>query len=279
MTSITSRCAVFVGARRVDRVPPGDRGLAYGDGLFETMRAHRGDMPWWDAHWKRFVSGASRLRIVVPDEAVVRDEARRLLGGCDAVLKLVLTRGAAGRGYATAPSMAPTWLLSVHELPPAPREGGLHLRWCETRLARQPLLAGMKHCNRLEQVLARAEWHVPGADAQAFDEGLLLDTDGNVTSAIAANVFVLRGGRWQTPPVDACGVAGVCRAWLLDAAAAVEQPLLPADVDAAEAVILCNAVRGILPVARLAGRSWTPHPAVALLMRQLAAAHPAFAGP
>src|SRR5690606_14167148 len=139
--------------------------------------------------------------------------------------------------------------------------------------------AGMKHCNRLEQVLARAEWHVPGADAQAFDEGLLADTDGNVTSAIAANVFVLRWGRWQTPPVAACGVAGACRAWLLDPAAAGGQPLLPADVDAAEAVMLCNAVRGILPVARLAGRSWTPRPAVALLMRQLAAAHPAFAGP
>lgn len=277
MTSLASRSAVFVGARRLDCLRPDDRGLAYGDGLFETMRAHRGDVPWWGAHWQRLVSGASRLRILVPDEAVVRDEAGRLLDGGDAVLKLVLTRGAGGRGYATAPDIAPTWLLSVHGLPPAPREGGLQLRWCGTRLARQPLLAGMKHCNRLEQVLARAEWPASGAGAHAFDEGLLLDTDGNVASAIAANLFVLRGGRWLTPPVDACGVAGVCRAWLLEAADAVEEVLSPADVDAADAVILSNAVRGILPVARLDGRNWPPHPAVASLSRQLAAAHPGFA--
>ena len=92
---------VFVGDRRVDAVPADDRGLAYGDGLFETMRVHRGDVPWWDAHWARLARGAARLRIPLPDPAQVRGEARALLAaGGAGVLKLLLTRGSVGRGYA-----------------------------------------------------------------------------------------------------------------------------------------------------------------------------------
>lgn len=277
---MTSGYAVFVGERRVEGVPAGDRGLAYGDGLFETMRVHRGDVSWWDAHWARLALGAQRLGLALPREALVRSEAATLLDGGDGVLKLVVTRGAGTRGYAPARDAVPTWILSSHPAPAPPREGGLFVRWCDTRLAHQPRLAGLKHCNRLEQVLARGEWPAPGGPGgDAFDEGLMLDTDGRVAGATAANVFVFRDGGWQTPPVDRCGVAGICRAWLLREAAAAERPLAPGDVETAEAVVLCNAVRGILPVARLGARAWPPHPAVAALSRRLGAAHPAFAGP
>lgn len=275
---MTSRYVVFDGERRVDGVSAGDRGVAYGDGVFETMRAHRGGVPWWDAHWARLALGARRLGLTLPREALVRDEAMQLLDGGDAVLKLLLTRGGGARGYAPPADATPTWILSAHPLPVPPRPDGLVLRWCATRLSHQPLLAGIKHCNRLEQVLARGEWPAagePGGDA--FDEGLLLDVDGDVVGATAANVFVFRDGRWRTPPVDRCGVAGICRGWWLREAGAVEQPLVPGDVETADAVVLCNAVRGILPVARLQGRDWPRHPAVATLLQQLAAAHPGLA--
>ena len=261
---------VFVGDGEVDSVPADDRGLAYGDGVFETMRAHRGEVPWWGAHWARLAEGAARLGLPLPAQARVRDEARRLLDGGDAVLKLLVTRGGGARGYAPPRAPVPTWALSVHALPPPPPGDGLHVRWCTLRLARQPALAGIKHCNRLEQVLARAE-------CDGFDEGLLLDARGDVAGATAANVCVLRDGRWRTPPVDQCGVAGVCRGWLLREAGAVEAQLSREDVEAADAVVLCNAVRGILPVARLQDRAWAPHPAVAALRDALGAAHPAFA--
>lgn len=275
---MTTRYAVFVGERRVDGVPAGDRGVAYGDGVFETMRGHRGGVPWWEAHWARLALGAERLGLALPREALVRDAAARLLDGGDAVLKLVLTRGDRARGYAPVRDATPTWILSTHPLPAPPRAGGLALRWCVTRLSHQPLLAGIKHCNRLEQVLARGEWPAPGEPGgDAFDEGLLLDMDGHVVGATAANLFVLRGDRWTTPPVDRCGVAGVARAWLAGASGAVEGRLSPEDVESADAVVLCNAVRGILPVARLQARAWPRHPAVAMLARRLAAAHPAFA--
>lgn len=277
---MTPPVAVFSGDQRVDGVSPLDRGLAYGDGVFETMRAHRGAVPWWAAHWERLVLGAGRLGLPLPPGALVHDETMRLLDGGDAVLKLVLTRGDGTRGYAPASTTAPTWVLSTHPLPAPVRAGGLVVRWCETRLAHQPLLAGLKHCNRLEQVLARGEWPAPGeAGGDAFDEGLVCDTEDSVVGATAANVLVFGDGGWRTPPVDRCGVAGTCRAWSLREAGVVERRLSRVDIESADAVVLCNAVRGILPVARLGARAWPPHPAVAALSRQLAAAHPAFAGP
>ncbi|ALN57051.1 aminotransferase, class IV [Lysobacter enzymogenes] len=261
----------FRGGVRLPALPPFDRGQAYGDALFETLRAHRGELPWWDAHWARLTLGAQRLGLALPDPERVRAEALELLAGADAVLKLILSRGAGGRGYAPPARAEPVWTLSRHPLPPPPRAGGLRLRWCELRLAEQPALAGLKHCNRLEQVLARAEWDDPD-----IDEGLLRNVAGEAVCATAANVFVLHGRQWTTPPVDRCGVAGVCRQRLIELSAARVAAVAADELQRADAIFLCNAVRGILPVARLGERQWAPHPAVAELRRRLGDAHPAF---
>lgn len=270
----------FEGATRVDALAPGNRGLAYGDGLFETMRAHRGALPWWDAHWARLARGGARLGIALPDEALVRAHAGELFAGGanradggDGVLKLLVVRGGTARGYAPAADALPAWQLARHPLPAPPPVAGLRLHWCETRLATQPALAGLKHCNRLEQVLARAE-----AEAAGCEEGLVRDMDGHVVSATSANLFVLRGARWSTPIIDRCGVAGTCRARLLAMLGADECRLSVADVEGADAIVLCNAVRGILPVASLGSRRWPPAPdAAAGARRALAQSHPGFA--
>jgi len=263
---------IFVGTRRVDAVPADDRGLAYGDGLFETLRVHRGALPWWDAHRERMQRGAIRLGLPLPDDARVRGEAHDLIGDADdAVLKLIVTRGGGGRGYAPPDAPVPTWILSRHDVPAAPRQA-LRLHWCDTRLAAQPALAGLKHCNRLEQVLARRECAAAGAD-----DGLMRDGEGRVVCATSSNLFVLHDGAWHTPPIDACGVAGVCRAHLLPALQAQETMLSQDDVEGADAVFLCNAVRGILGVARVGARAFAPHTAVDDARRALARLHPAFA--
>lgn len=262
---------IFVGSERVEAWPPGNRLANYGDGLFETMRVHRGGVPWWAAHWDRLVRGARHLQLSLPPETLVRETAASLFDdGGDGVLKLLLGRGGVGRGYAPSTSAPPIWMLSRHALPVM--SDGLAVHWCRTRLSIQPALAGLKHCNRLEQVLARGECEDAGAD-----EGLMLDNDGHVVSATAGNVFALLGGRWWTPGVQRCGVAGVCRAHLIALLHAGEATLLPAQMEEADAVFLSNAVRGILRIARLGKRAWSPHPAIAEAERLLAITHPGFA--
>lgn len=264
---------IFIGDRRVEAVPPDDRGLAYGDALFETMRAHRGEVPWWARHWARLQAGAARLQMPLPDHSQVLREAAALLAGRDAVLKLQLTRGRGGRGYAPPPSVEPLWLLSVHPLPE--RVAALDVMWCETRLARQPLLAGIKHGNRLEQVLARAEVVQAGAD-----EGLVRDVAGRVTSGTAGNLFIHDGAGWHTPELDHAGVAGICRAWVIEQTRAAVRRIRVDEVERGAAVFLCNSVRGILPVQRLGARAWPQRPSeVRALQSVLAQAHPGFATP
>lgn len=265
--------ALFRGRERIEGLDAGDRGLAYGDGLFETIRVQDQRAPWWPAHWARLERGARTLGIPAPDRDWLESERDRLLSSAPAraVLKLILSRGVGGRGYAMDAAMEPTLVLGVHEAP-APLPVPLALRWCETRVAIQPALAGLKHLNRLEQVLARAEWRDP-----AIHEGLMLDTGGQVACATAANVFALVDGRWLTPPVSRRGVAGVARAWVLaNEPLATEAELDPAQLESAEALFLCNAVRGILPVGSLGTRRWPPHPALQSLCRRLGRSEPAF---
>ncbi|KFN50432.1 aminodeoxychorismate lyase [Arenimonas composti] len=271
MTALASR--IYSGHAPLAALGPGERALAYGDGLFTTARVHAGRVVWREAHLRRLQEGAARLGFAAPDAGFLDAAIDELLAAApaDAVLKLILGRGAGGRGYAPDPGAEPTLVLALFP-PPPPPPPALALRWCALRLAAQPALAGIKHLNRLEQVLARAEWSAPG-----IHEGLLRDAAGDVICATAANVFARIDGRWRTPPVNACGVAGIARAWVRENADVEIAPLSPAALEAADAVFLCNAVRGILPVGSLAGRRWTAHPALLDLRRTLARAEPAFA--
>ena len=265
--------AAYKGLDRLDAVSIANRGLNYGDGVFETMRVHRGELPLWPRHLARLLEGAARLGIAMPDvdfiEACIADMVSSVEAG---VLKLLLTRGEGGRGYAPPADAVPTWMLSLQPLPAL--QAALDVHPCETRLATQPALAGIKHCNRLEQVLARME-----VDRAGADEGLVCDADGQVVSATAANLLVLRGGRWLTPPLERCGVAGVLRGWLLEAGLVTVEPLSRDAVLAADALALCNAVRGILPVGRLGDRNWPPHPSFDELKARLSMAYPMFSRP
>lgn len=262
---------LFIGETPVDACPPDDRGLAYGDGVFETMRVHAGRVPLWSRHCERLRRGAQRLAMPLPHMRVIEAQIDELIESCEAgVLKLQVTRGSGGRGYAPPDDPTPTWMLALHPLPAMPTQG-LRLHWCETRLAVQPRLAGIKHCNRLEQVLARVECVQAGCD-----EGLMRSSPGDVVCATAANLLLLRDGMWSTPPVESCGVAGVCRGWLLERGLVRVAELTTRQVESADALALCNAVRGILPVASLAECEWAALVAVAELQAHLAETFPMF---
>ncbi len=243
-----------------------ERGLHYGDGLFETMRVRDGDLPLWPLHAERLCEGCERLHLPPPDLERVEGWLARLAAGvADGVVKLIYTRAGGGRGYAPpAPPRGRVFLLlyEAPAMPPGWARDGMRVRFCDTVLARQPHLAGIKHLNRLEQVLARGEWTDP-----AIGEGLVCDTGGCVISATAANLFIVRGPGLATPALEHCGVKGVMRRIIMEHCAQEGIPLqegtlTPADVTAAGGALLCNSVRGAWPVCEVDGR---PLPVPALV--------------
>jgi 4-amino-4-deoxychorismate lyase len=229
-----------------------DRGLHYGDGLFETMAVVDGRVRLLPRHLHRLAHGSARLAIALPDlsalETALQEVAQSMGEG---VLKLIITRGSGGRGYAPPQDAEPTLILLRYpqNLPTLDdAQAGIVLRLCTLRLARQPVLAGIKHLNRLEYVLARAEWHEP-----EIAEGLLLDTQGELIEAVASNVFIVKSGCIFTPCLDQCGVAGVMRAEVLACAerlgvAVGEARLCLDDVLSADEVFLTNSLHTIRPV-------------------------------
>lgn len=248
----------------VDGVPSGhvpatDRGLNYGDGLFETLRLHRG-RPWLlERHLARLRGGCVRLGLPYPGDAVLRADIDRLVKGQadDAVLRLVLTRGDGGRGYAPPVDAQGRRIVSLHALPPVGPEG-LTVGLCTTRLGSNVTLAGLKHLNRLEQVLAAAE-----VAAAGWDEGLMLDEAGLVIEATRHNVVYVRAGRVLTPSLPGAGVAGVMRQLVMETADALgiggeAQPLRYDELHEVDELFLCNAVMGLRPVIRLGTREFAP---------------------
>ena len=239
-------------------VPALDRGLAYGDGLFESIRFVGAAAPLWSRHMQRLVESCERLRMPAVDVPQLWREALEVTRDLpQSVVRITLTRGIGERGYTPPLSPQPTRIVAAFAPPPVGDEiysRGVRLRVCDIRLAEQPLLAGMKHLNRLEQVLARAEWNDP-----AIAEGVLCDTHGRVISATMANLFALVDGVLLTPAVDRCGIAGVARAEVLAACpqARVGVVTLDALLNARE-VFLSSSVRGILPVHSLGDRVYVP---------------------
>ncbi|NMY31250.1 aminodeoxychorismate lyase [Pseudomonas sp. WS 5412] len=253
----------WVDGQPADAVPLKDRGLAYGDGLFETLAVKAGQPVLLDRHLQRLDEGCRRLALVA-DQALIRDELLAYAAALgDGVLKLILTRGDSLRGYginAGAPVRRILQGSPPATYPPTHGSSGVRLFPCATRLSEQPLLAGLKHLNRLEQVLARAEWQ----DAD-HAEGLMLDMSGRVIEGVFSNLFLVDNGQLLTADLSRCGVAGVMRAELLARAEALGLVTTVTDISLAQLqradeVFVCNSVYGIWPVLGCGPMSWSAGP-------------------
>lgn len=228
-------------------VPFDDRGLAYGDGLFETVLVRDGMPLLWSQHKARFRRGCTVLGIVCPSEAELNALPASAGPGLK-VLKLILTRGSGGRGYGVPAISQPRlrWRLTDFTVPSHSWDKGVRVRLCRLQLSIQPLLAGLKHLNRLENVLARSEWSDP-----KVAEGLLCDSRDNLIEATAMNLFWLRHGRLETPRLDTSGVAGTLRAALMRRLPIAEVAVGKEVLNEAECVWLGNSIQGLWPVVRL----------------------------
>lgn len=253
----------LVNGAPADFVSATDRGLQYGDGLFETIAVREGRPCRLDRHLARLRDGCHRLGIPAPDEDLAAREIVAVAGAGTSVVKLILTRGASGRGYRPPPVGDSTRICRRFDWPRDEHDchgAGVAIRWCATRLALQPALAGCKHLNRLEQVLARAEW----SDARVA-EGLMLDMEGTVVSGTQSNLFLVRAGELLTAMIDRCGVNGVARGAVLERARREgvrvhERRLAPADLMVADEVFLTSAVIGAWPVIALEEHRWPVGP-------------------
>jgi 4-amino-4-deoxychorismate lyase len=229
-----------------------DRGLQYGDGLFETMAYKQGQILLFDLHLKRLQQDCQRLSIHLDMDLL----SKELTTFCqqlteDCVIKLLISRGQGGRGYKPADNMSATRIISSHPLPnyPSQNQQGIAAMVCQTRLGVSPVLAGMKHLNRLEQVLASAEL----TKQNIASEGLMLNADDELIEGTFTNLFLVKQGQLYTSALDNSGVAGVMRQTIIEQAQqqgtqVVVTQLKLEDLKTADELFICNSLIGIWPV-------------------------------
>ncbi len=263
-----SRVLCRVAGQWVDHWPATDRGLQYGDGLFETMRLVRvsdasrkagrsgGDVPLWQFHAERLQQGLNALLFPADSFAVICDAMGELADEVDlsaySAAKLLVSRGVGQRGYGLPDHPEINIQIQLMDAPPWSwsqlHPDGICIGVSGVRLGAQPRLAGIKHLNRLEQVLARAEFEPD------WQEAVMLDTAGNVTEGCYSNLYIAYKGQWLTPIIDQCGVNGVIRRWLIAEGQVKEAQISLAQLEQADAIALSNSLTGIVPVKQLQQR-------------------------
>ena len=263
-----------------------DRGLLYGQSVFETIAINQGKLCLLDLHLKRLSLGCEALSIPFElaqlnnDLALLKDHIERieLIGKeakperfSKAVLRITLTMGEGGRGYLNPETPKANRILSLHDYPNHPEANwteGIKLGLSTIKLASQPLLAGIKHGNRLEQVLARQQWHA------SWQEALLCDYNGNIIEATQSNAFLVKDGVLKTPDLSHAGVAGIMREFILLQAKKLGVsvqivPLSVADFLHADEVFISNSVIGIWPVKQFQHSEFTQFTVTNVLLKSI----------
>jgi 4-amino-4-deoxychorismate lyase len=248
-----------------------DRGFQYGDGLFETIEIFNSKPLFFKHHLQRLFNGCQKLLIPPPDAEIITKEVFQFLHGSNhAVLKLIVTRGSGGRGYRQPDHISPTRLFSLHSFPNHPenyKNQGVNVRFCSNTLGINPILAGIKHMNRLEQIIARAEWNTP-----EFQEGLMMDIHGHVIEGTMSNLFLVKDNILYTPLIDQCGVEGIVRNILIVTAKknkikVIEKVITKKEIVNADELFMTNSIIGIWPIKQLEKQQFTLGVVTAKLQR------------
>lgn len=246
-------------------ISPLDRGFAYGDGVFRTMIIRNGLPECWPQHYQKLVADCAAIKIVCPSAELLISDLQQLFTEQEvtensvAVVKIIITRGEGERGYAPPAITSPLRVLIKTDVPTYPKSyfnEGVNLHVCQTPIAAMPLLAGVKHLNRLENVLARMEW----TDQNILD-GIMLDSDQQIIECTAANIFICNGNTLTTPSLNLCGIAGVTRQRVIDLAHLIGltvtiEPFKLERLLAADAVIITNSLYGAFQVKSLQQKNW-----------------------
>ncbi|MCG8436278.1 MAG: aminodeoxychorismate lyase [Gammaproteobacteria bacterium] len=267
--------SMLINGETADAVTACDRGLHYGDGVFETIAVKHGNMPFLNRHLSRLQAGCERLMIKPVDWDALAGEIKLLASEEeDCVIKSIITRGPGGRGYRPPEDAQPSRIVARYPWRDIPQEWyreGVKLRFCNTQLARNPLLAGVKHLNRLEQIMARAEW-----SGDSYHEGIMCDESGNVIECTMTNIFFVNNNQLMTPDLSRAGVAGIMRDVILGLAAKLDithsvvsftrEQLLEATE-----LFVCNSVIGVWPVKAIEDQIFNIGPVTRRLQEEVTA--------
>jgi 4-amino-4-deoxychorismate lyase len=271
---LASPLKVLVNGAAKAEIAVTDRGLNYGDGLFETIAVFFGIPELLQQHLQRLQRGCEQLKIPFNSWDELQSEIAQLAATVAAseraVIKVILTRGSGGRGYQISGCCEPQRIIMLLAWPERP-EGPAKLCFCTTPLGCNPALAGIKHLNRLEQVMARSEW-----DDEEFDEGLMSNLSGEVIEGTMSNLFMVKDGSVVTPDLSSCGVAGVMRQHVMQLAqqqglAISIMPLSRPQILAADELFISNSLLGIRPVELLESRAFTVGAVTTRLLEKLQA--------
>lgn len=246
---------ILVNGEEIGHIACTDRGFQYGDGIFETIEVQNSRPVFLMEHLQRLETGCSTLRIPIPNIQLLTDEINFVCKRANrAVLKIIITRGSGGRGYRPPDALHPTRVLSLHPYPEYPStyiSQGINARFCDTRLGLNPTLAGLKHLNRLEQIMARAEWDDPD-----IQEGIMLDINNHVIEGTMTNLFYVKSHVVYTAVLDLSGVAGILRGLIKNlikehGLTLTEHDYFKEALLNADEIFVCNSIIGIWPVKNL----------------------------
>ena len=270
---------VFQNGQIITEVEGWDRGLQFGDGLFETIRISNGNPVAFQFHEARLNTGMQRLGFPAEAEAnhiissaldAFLGEANSNTGMGDGVLKVIVTRGNSSRGYRPPQSAeinTTAFFSDLASYPKAFYQDGIKVGFCQTQAAIQPQLAGLKHLNRLDCVLAASE--VASKDGE-WQEGFMLNDLGFVIEGTMSNVFVKIDGQWITPKLDRSGVAGTMRQRIIERADldVTVRDVSKSEFNSVSSMFVCNSLIGIWPVSDVDGRALTIPREITSLIKQ-----------
>ena len=251
-----------------------DRGLHYGDGLFETIACVDDCLQFWDEHIARMQHGAKRLGIESSAINYFKDDVSTMLQQyniSNCAVKIMLTRGLGERGYRSPLAQKTTRIVIISNIPEYPdtyATEGIKACFCQHPVSKNSSLAGLKHLNRLDNVLARNEWQ------DEYQEGLMLDDSNNIIEGTMSNIFAVRNKQLFTPSLEHCGVDGIIRRQILSIAQEQAIEIIIADIKKEELnemdeLFVCNSLIGIWPVNSLGEANYKVGPLTQKLSRTL----------
>ncbi|PHM63708.1 aminodeoxychorismate lyase [Xenorhabdus ishibashii] len=245
----------WINGNQCDHIPVNDRAVQFGDGCFTTIRVEQGLPALLPLHIKRLQKGVEKLFMPALDWFQLENHIKQVVKACGSgVLKIILSRGSGSRGYGFADTVGPTQILSLSSYPEryiTQRQTGVSLTLSPIPMGINPYLAGIKHLNRLEQVLIKRFIEQSGAD-----EALVLDSDGLLVECATANIFWRKGKNVYTPDLSQCGVEGIMRQKIIELLAKSDYNLscvmrYPEALAYADEVIICNSLMPVVPVNRI----------------------------